>query len=182
MLDHRLADDADLEALRALIAIAVDRNQRAFLPDAQLAASCAVMGLDTQLITDRTYFIIEREGEIVGCGGWSFRATTHGGDQSQVARDTAPLDPARDAARIRAMYTHPDHVRRGIGRRILELGETAARDAGFAKAMLVATLSGEPLYRAAGYREVERITSDPVGDVRVPLIVMEKPLTGSRPS
>jgi GNAT superfamily N-acetyltransferase len=91
-------------------------------------------------------------------------------------RDAAPLDPTRDAARIRAMYTHPDHVRRGIGRLILDLGESAARDAGFARAMMVATLSGEPLYRAAGYEEVERITSDPVGDVRVPLIVMHKRL------
>lgn len=176
MLSHRLADEADLEALRALMALAIEVNQRPYLSPAELAVSGTTMGLDTQLIADRTYFIIEDEGQIVGCGGWSFRATTHGGDQSQVVRDAAPLDPTRDAARIRAMYTHPDHVRRGIGRLILDLGESAARDAGFAKAMMVATLSGEPLYRAAGYEEVERITSDPVGDVRVPLIVMHKRL------
>ncbi len=174
MISNRLANEADLEALRSLIAIAADLNQRAFLPAAELAASHAVMGLDTQLITDRTYFIIEDEGELVGCGGWSFRTTTHGGDLSHAVRDATSLDPTRDAARIRGMYTHPDHVRRGVGRRILELSEAAARDAGFAKAMMVATLSGEPLYRAAGYEEVERINSDPVGEVRVPLVVMQK--------
>lgn len=176
MLTHRLATEADLDALRALMALAIDVNQRAFLSPAELAASSHVMGLDTQLIADRTYFVIEDGGEIVGCGGWSFRATTHGGDQSQVAREAGALDPARDPARIRAMYTHPGHVRRGIGRRILALCEGAARDAGFTSAMMVATLSGEPLYRAAGYGEVEPLLSDPVDGIRVPLILMRKPL------
>ena len=174
MLTHRLATEADLISLRALMALAIEVNQRPFLTPAELAVSGMTMGLDTQLIADRTYFLIEEDGVIVGCGGWSFRATTHGGDQSQVARDTTPLDPARDPARVRAMYTHPDHVRRGIGRRILALCEGAARDAGFTSTMMVATLSGEPLYRAAGYREVERTPSAPIDGVRVPLIVMHK--------
>lgn len=176
MLIQRLATETDLADLSALMTLAIESNQREFLDPAAVAASHSVMGLDTQLIADRTYFLIEEDGQIVGCGGWSFRATTHGGDQSQVARDTAPLDPARDPARVRAMYTHPDHVRRGIGRRILALCESAARDAGFTSTMMVATLSGEPLYRAAGYREIERTPSAPVDGVRVPLIVMRKDL------
>ena len=177
MLTHRLATEHDLADLSALMTLAIEANQREFLSPAAVAASHSVMGLDSQLIADRTYFLIEDDGQIVGCGGWSFRATTHGGDQSQIARDTAPLDPARDPARVRAMYTHPDHVRRGIGRRILDLCEGAARAAGFTSTMMVATLSGEPLYRAAGYQEVERTPSAPVDGVRVPLIVMRKALS-----
>ena len=177
MLTHRLATEHDLADLSALMTLAIEANQRKFLSPAAVAASHSVMGLDSQLIADRTYFLIEDDGQIVGCGGWSFRATTHGGDQSQIARDTAPLDPARDPARVRAMYTHPDHVRRGIGRRILDLCEGAARAAGFTSTMMVATLSGEPLYRAAGYQEVERTPSAPVDGVRVPLIVMRKALS-----
>ena len=176
MLTHRLATEADLEALRALMALAIDINQRAFLSPAELAASGMTMGLDTQLIADRTYFVVEENGAIVGCGGWSYRATTHGGDQSSIARDITPLDPARDPARVRAMYTHPDHVRRGIGRLVLSLCETAARDAGFTRTMMIATLSGEPLYRAAGYAEVERVPSAPIDGVCVPLIMMQKSL------
>ena len=176
MLTHRLATETDLDLLRALMTLAIDVNQRAFLSPAELAVSGMTMGIDTQLISDRTYFLVEEDGTIVGCGGWSYRATTHGGDLSSVARDITPLDPARDPARIRAMYTHPDHVRCGIGRLVLSLCESAARDAGFASTMMVATLSGEPLYRAAGYTEVERTPSAPIDGVRVPLIVMQKRL------
>ena len=83
------------------------------------------MGLDTQLVDDGTYFVVTRAGVLAGCGGWSRRATMYGGDQSP-GRNSALLDPAKDAARIRAMYTHPDFVRRGIGRLILSLCEGAA--------------------------------------------------------
>lgn len=177
MLDHRLATEDDLELLRALMALAIDRNQRGFLDSAQVAASAALMGLDTQLIADRTYFMVEEEGRAVGCGGWSFRATTYGGDHSAGLRNAATLDPASDPARVRAMYTHPDFTRRGIGRLILSLCEGAAREAGFSSVVLMATLSGEPLYRAAGYHEVER-HADTVNGVDVPLILMSKSLGG----
>ncbi len=99
---------------------AIGQLQRPFLDDDQIASSRAIMGLDTQLIDDGTYFVIEIAGRIAGCGGWSRRATLYGGDQSP-GRDGALLNPATDAARIRAMYTHPDYTRKGVGRRIVAL-------------------------------------------------------------
>lgn len=175
MLTHRLATPADLDALRAVMALAIAELQKGFLDEAQIAASRAVMGLDTQLIADGTYFIVERGGQIAGCGGWSRRATLYGGDHSTDLRDPALLDPATDAARIRAMYTHPGHARRGVGRRVMTLCEEAARAAGFSRAELMATLSGEPLYRACGYAPIERVTATAEG-VAVPLIRMGKRL------
>lgn len=174
--DHRLATEEDLPALRALMQRSIERLQDAFLTPEQVRASHKVMGLDTQLIADRTYILIEVDGRIAGCGGWSWRATLYGGDDSVVAREPAPLDPAKDAAKIRAMYTDPDFARRGIGRRVLTLCEEAARAAGFSRAEMMATLSGEPLYRACGYLPVEAIESAPIDGVRVPLLRMEKAL------
>ncbi len=133
------------------------------------------MGLDTQLIDDGTYFIIESNGCIAGCGGWSRRATLFGGDHS-AGRNAALLDPARDAARVRAMYTSPDFARRGVGRMILELCEAAAKAEQFTRVELAATLAGEPLYRACGYRPLEHFRSGTPSGVSVPLIRMGKAL------
>ena len=132
------------------------------------------MGLDRQLIDDRTYFVVEQAGALAGCGGWSRRATLYGGDHSP-GRDAALLDPAQDAARVRAMYTHPAFARRGVGRLILTLCEDAARAEGFSRAELVATLAGEPLYAACGYLARERFVDDR-GGVPVPLVRMAKAL------
>jgi len=176
MFTHRLATPADLESLRAVMALAIAELQKGFLSPEQIAASNAVMGLDTQLIADGTYFIVEEDGRIAGCGGWSHRATLYGGDHSKDLRDPASLDPAVDAARIRAMYTHPDFARRGVGRLVMTLCEDAARAAGFARAEMMATLSGEPLYRACGYTPIERIEAPGPDGVAVPLIRMGKPL------
>ena len=121
---------------------------------------------------DGTYFVIEAEDRIVGCGGWSRRATLYGGDQSP-GRNAVLLDPANDAARVRAMYTHPAFTRRGIGRLILKLCEDAAREEGFARAELMATLAGDPLYRACGYEVVAKLNDDR-GGVPVPLLRMSK--------
>lgn len=172
-LTIRPAVEDDLDALRALMTLAIDRGQAAVLTPAQIVTSRAVMGLDTQIVRDGTYFIVEEEGVAVGCGGWSRRATLYGGDHSPGLRDPALLDPARDAARIRAMYTHPDHVRRGIGRMVLDRCERAAAEAGFAAGELMSTASGEPLYAACGYRPLERADAD-VDGVSVPLIRMRK--------
>jgi len=178
MLTSRLATQDDLPALRELMALAIDGLQRGFLSPAEIVASRAVMGLDTQLVADRTYFIVEEDGVLAGCGGWSRRATLYGGDHSAGLRDAALLDPARDAARVRAMYTHPDFARRGVGRLILTLCEAAALAEGFRRAELMATLAGEPLYRSCGFTQIERTGSAPVDGVVVPLVRMGKSLRG----
>jgi GNAT superfamily N-acetyltransferase len=173
---HRLAGMDDLPALHALMARAIADLQKGFLDEKQIEASHKVMGLDSQLVKDGTYFILEERGVIAGCGGWSWRATLYGGDASLVAREPARLDPARDAARIRAMYTEPAFARRGVGRRIMQLCEQAAADHGFRRIEMMATLSGEPLYRACGYRPIEHIRSVPIAGTTVPLIHMAKSL------
>jgi GNAT superfamily N-acetyltransferase len=176
MLTHRLATEDDLPVLKALMDLAIDELQRDFLDESQIAASRHVMGLDTQLVVDRTYFLVEADGALAGCGGWSRRATLYGGDHSATLRDAALLEPSRDAARIRAMYTHPAFARRGVGRLILSLCEGAAAAAGFTRVQLMATLAGEPLYRAAGYEAIEHTAAAPVDGIVVPLILMGKAL------
>jgi len=175
---HRLAQMDDLAALRALMGRAISHLQTGFLSPNQVRASHKVMGLDTQLVRDQTYFMVEKGGVLAGCGGWSWRATLYGGDESVVAREPAPLDPATDAARIRAMYTDPAFARQGVGRIVMDLCEGAARAHGFRKVEMMATLSGEPLYRACGYSPIEHVQSAPIDGVRVPLIRMGKTLAG----
>jgi GNAT superfamily N-acetyltransferase len=173
-LTHRLARRDDVEALRALMEAAISELQKPFLSASQIASSRRIMGLDTQLIDDGTYFIVEAEDEIAGCGGWSRRATLYGGDATP-GRSASLLDPAKDAARIRAMYTQPRHVRKGVGRLILELCEGAAGAEGFTRVELMATMSGVPLYRACGYEPHERVEDDR-GGAPVPLLRMTKSL------
>ncbi len=155
---------------------AIARLQNDFLTPEQVRASHKVMGLDSQLIHDGTYFVIEAGGRIVGCGGWSWRATLYGGDDSLVTRKPMPLDPATDAAKIRAMYTDPDFTRRGVGRMVLGLCESAAREAGFVRVEMMATMAGVPLYRACGYVPVEPVHLAPIDNVTIPLLRMEKTL------
>jgi len=176
-LQHRLATRDDLAALSALMEAAIAELQKPFLDAAQIASSRTIMGLDTQLIDDKTYFVIEQDSVLAGCGGWSRRATLYGGDRSP-GRDAALLDPAKEAARVRAMYTHPAFTRRGVGRLILSLCEAAARAEGFTRAELMATLAGEPLYRACGYQALEHLADDR-GGVAVPLVRMSKRLDGA---
>lgn len=173
---HRLAGTADIPKISALMSLAIGELQRGFLTAAQIAASRTIMGLDTQLIADGTYFVVEAGGNLAGCGGWSRRATLYGGDHTP-GREPALLNPTKDAARVRAMYTTPKFVRRGVARLILRLCEEAAAGEGFRSVELAATLAGEPLYLASGYRPIERI-ADSSGGVPVPLIRMRKELTG----
>jgi len=170
---HRLARSEDIPALKALMASAIRDLQRGFLSPEEITASASIMGLDTQLIADGTYFVVESEGRIAGSGGWSRRATLFGGDHS-AGRDAAQLNPAKDAARVRAMYTNPDFTRRGVGRMTLGLCEAAAKAEGFACVELAATLAGEPLYRACGYVPIEYFKSDTPQGLRIPLIRMGK--------
>ena len=151
---------------------AIGELQRGFLTDAQIASSRMVMGLDRQLIADGIYFVVESQGRVAGCGGWSRRATLYGGDHTP-GRDATMLDPAIDAARVRAMYTHPAFARRGVGVLILQLCEAAAKAEGFRRLELMATLSGRPLYLRAGFEDIETI-EDSRGGAPVPLVRMGK--------
>ena len=169
----RVATEADLPALRALMNRSIGELQRGFLDPAQVAASFDIMGLDTQLVADRTYFVVEAGGDLAGCGGWSRRATLFGGDHT-AGRDAALLDPAREAARIRAMYTSPDFNRRGVGRLIIETCEAAAAAEGFTRCEMAATLAGEPLYLSCGYEVIEPFDGVTSTGARVPLKRMGK--------
>jgi GNAT superfamily N-acetyltransferase len=171
-LAHRLARPADRAALTALMAAAIGELQAPFLSPAQIAASRAIMGLDGQLIDDGTYYVVEIGDALAGCGGWSRRATLYGGDR-RAGREPRLLDPMRDAARIRAMYTAPAFVRQGVARLILARCEEAAAAEGFRRVELAATLAGEPLYRACGYEIIEQF-EDLTAGVPVPLLRMIK--------
>jgi len=170
---HRLARREDIPALDPLMTAAIRDLLPQFLPPEAVAASFDIMGLDTQLIDDGTYYVIECDGAIAGCGGWSRRATLFGGNHS-AGRDAALLDPRRDPARVRAMYTSPAFVRRGIGRLVLELCERAAAAEGFTRVELAATMGGEPLYRACGYEDIERFEAPTRSGIHVPLVRMGK--------
>lgn len=173
-LTSRLAEPADLDTLRVLIEASIAELQKPFLTPEQIDASRTIMGLDTQLVDDGTYFLVFADGEVAGCGGWSRRATLYGGDSSP-GRSAELLDPKKDPARVRAMYTHPGHTRKGVGRLILDLCEEAARAEGFERVELMATMSGVPLYQACGYQPLEEVRDDR-GGVPVPLLRMGKTL------
>ena len=133
---------------------------------------------DTQLIADGTYFVFETaDGVLAACGGWSWRRTLYGGDRHPVSRDAERLDPATDAAKIRAFFVHPAWARRGLGPRLLQACERAAWDAGFRRAEMGATLSGVPLYERHGYRRVVEILVDLPGGETLPVARMEKVLS-----
>ena len=170
---HRVATRDDIPVLTEIMNASIAKLQQSFLTPEQVAASFELMGMDTQLIDDGTYYAILDGEEIVGCGGWSRRATLYGANHTK-GRDATLLTPGTDAARIRAMYTHPGHARRGIGRLIMDLCEKKAAQEGFTRYELMATLSGEPLYRACGYLPVVHEDVPTSSGVTVPLIKMEK--------
>ncbi|QIG54391.1 GNAT family N-acetyltransferase [Altererythrobacter sp. BO-6] len=172
MLEIRIATSDDAPSIKALMDRAIAELQQGFLTPEQIAASHVAMGLDLQLIEDGTYFCVEEDGVLVGCGGWSRRATLYGGNHS-AGRNPRLLDPATESARIRAMYTHPEHTRKGIGRLILDTAEEAARREGFSELEMAATMAGKPLYEACGYA-VESEWFDENGAVPVPLATMWK--------
>jgi len=137
------------------------------------AALGPIFAVDRQLIRDGTYFVIEQDGTIIGCGGWSKRKSLYGGDGDRPAED-AMLDPTRDAARIRAFFVHPARARRGIGKSILYACEDAIVSAQFLQADLVATLAGEPLYAAFGYTVIERYEIPMANRLGLPVVRMSK--------
>ena len=175
-LSIRLARADDIPQLQTLMQAAIGALLRPFLSPEMVEASREIMGLDSQLIADGAYFAVEHGEAIVGCGGWSRRATLFGGDHSR-GRDAALLDPKTQPARIRAMYTRPGWERRGIGRLVLRTCEAAVAAEGFAACELAATLGGEPLYRACGYQLVEAFEAPTSSGLRIPLLRMRKALS-----
>jgi N-acetylglutamate synthase-like GNAT family acetyltransferase len=185
-LHYRLATSADIPRIHALIDRAVRELQAGDYTPSQIdEALRTYLSLDTQLIDDQTYFVVEDptappDAPLVASGGWSPRRTLCGGDTSVVGsrhaaeRDSSLLDPATDAAKIRAFYVHPDWARRGIGSRILELCENAALAAGFSRFEMGATLTGVPLYARHGYVEVERLTLPFSNGDSLPIVRMVK--------
>jgi GNAT superfamily N-acetyltransferase len=170
----RQAAAQDIPELRELINVSVRTLQRGDYSEEQIEGALGtVFGVDTRLIADGTYYVAEAQSEagkvIVGCGGWSKRKTLFGSDQ-QSGREDSFLDPATDAAKIRAFFVHPDWVRRGIATRILERCEEAGVAAGFRRFEMGATLTGATMYAARGYVEVERIAV-PLGNGTVLQVV-----------
>lgn len=143
--------------------------------DAQQTASAVqyIAIADVQLVDDDTYFVIEEDGRVIACGGWSARTKLFSGPSSQMT-EAGLLDPVKDAGRIRAMFVDPAHARRGLGRRILEASEADAARAGFRTFELMATLPGVPLYRACGYEEIERATIELPDGVQLDCIRMRR--------
>lgn len=156
----RRAGLSEVPALNALIAASATELSRGYYTPAQIASLIThVFGVDTQLLVDGTYYVIEREGRLAACGGWSRRRTLFSGDQAKERSDPV-VDPATDPARIRAFFVHPSSARQGLGRALLLHCETRARAAGFHRAELMATLPGVPLYRALGYEALESLVHE----------------------
>ena len=172
----RLANDADIPSLEALIPLSVRGLQRSHYSQAQIEAALGtVFAVDRQLLRDGTYFVVEAEGVLVGCGGWSRRRALCGGDQGRL-NDDELLDPRKDSARIRAFFVHPEWARRGIGRRILLACERALAEAGFRTVEILATLPGEPLYQSQGYGVSERLEIALRDDLNLPVVRMTRSL------
>lgn len=175
-IEIRLSLAQDVSHLKQLIEESVRALSIGYYNPQQIESALVhIFGVDTQLIADGTYYSAVAGEQIVGCGGWSKRKTLYGGDQMKAAEDNL-LDPAHDAARIRAFFVHPQWARQGIGKRIILMCEDAARKEGFRSMELVATLPGEPLYAAMGYAVTKRFdVTMPDGEV-LPVAHMVKAL------
>mgnify|MGYP001239365127 FL=1 len=170
---HRIATLDDIPAIKKLMMLSINQLLGPLLTKDQLEASFDSMGLDDQLIKDETYFMIFSKDVFIGCGGWSNRETLFGGNHTPN-RDDQFLDPKKDSARIRAMYTHPEWIRMGVGSLVINLGEEAAIKHGFKKCELMATQSGVLLYKAQGYKPIENILYETNSGKTVPMVRMEK--------
>jgi len=170
----RPAAIADIPAMEALIRRSGIALSKGFYSDEQAqAVTRHVFGVDTQLVQDQTYFVIERADCLLACGGWSKRATLFGGDQHKSGPDPL-LDPATQAARIRAFFVDPSVPRPGLGRMLMRHCEHEAAAAGFRLMELAATMPGVPLYLACGFEEIEDFSLALPGNVAVPLTRMRK--------
>ena len=173
----RVATLDDRPELEQLIAASARGLSRGDYRDEQIESALAtgVFGVDTDLIRDGTYFVVESDGRLIGCGGWSRRKTLFGGDRF-AGRQAEELDPRTEPAKIRAFFVHPDWSRRGIGRRILERCELEARADGFRSVEMMATLPGVKLYRALGYIAGDPVLYEMDDGVRIEILPMRKSL------
>ena len=174
MIAVRHATPADIPAMEALIARSGIALSAGFYTSEQAqAVTRYVFGVDTQLVADQTYFVIEKDGQLAACGGWSKRATLFGADRTKLGADPL-LDPAREPARIRAFFVDPSAARQGLGRLLLQHCTDAALAGGFHTLELAATMPGVPLYQACGFAIIENMELDLPGNVKVPLAKMRK--------
>lgn len=172
----RRATEADVPALHALIEASVRGLQANDYTAAEIEGALGhALGLDSQLVVDGTYFVAEVSGEMVASGGWSYRATLFGSD-GMSGRGPENLDPATDAAKIRAIFVHPGWARKGLGTLLLGHCEEQARAAGFTRMEMGSTLTGVPLYRLRGYEERERMAIPLPNGEALPVIRMTKRL------
>lgn len=176
--DLRRATRDDIAAIEEVMRASIASLGRTAYDDAQVASAIRhTARADVQMIDDGTYFVAVQDGRVVGCGGWSRRAKLFRGSANQEEGwQLRLLNPATEAARIRAMFVLPEYARRGIGRRILEASEEAARAEGFRRAVLLAMLSGERMYEACGYAAVEPYAMETPDGVTLRCTVMEKGL------
>jgi len=175
----RKATKDDIPRLKEIIEASVRGLQANDYSPTQIEAALnSVYGVDTQLIIDGTYLVAEINSEIVACGGWSKRKTLYGGDQFE-AREDSLLNPAQDAAKIRAFFVHPKWARQGIGAAILKACEDAATEAGFARLEMGATLSGVAFYKAKGYSAVENLEVPLNHGEALPIVKMAKEFKGA---
>jgi N-acetylglutamate synthase-like GNAT family acetyltransferase len=172
----RKATTGDIPALNALIARSARGLSTAEYRPGQIEGALrGAFGVDSQLLSDETYFVVEDDGCIVGCGGWSFRSTLFGGD-ARSGRDSSILDPKTQAAKIRAFFVDPGHARRGIGSLLLDHCESQARTNGYREVELMATLPGAKLYTAHGYSAAPQVHFDVGSGESIEFIPMRKPL------
>jgi len=169
----------EIAALNELIRTSATELSRGFYDAAQIEAAVRfVFGVDSQLVRDGSYFVCEIDGERAACGGWSRRGALYGGDQRPLG-DAPLLDPATDAARIRAFFVHPRFARRGIGRRLLDVCCAAAARERYRALELMATLPGVPLYASCGFSEVERVRDRLPNGVELEFVRMRKQIASA---
>jgi len=172
----RKASVSDIPQIEALIArSARGLSTEEYRPSQVEGALRGAFGVDTQLLVDQTYFVVEESGRLIGCGGWSFRSTLFGGD-ARPGRDASMLDPRTQAAKIRAFFVDPLHARRGIGTLLLERCEQEARDRGYSQVELMATLPGVKLYAARGFAGADVVHFDTGQGETIEFIPMRKVL------
>ncbi len=171
----RIATRDDIPAIESLMAASMAALLPKFLDEKQVERSSESMGVDTLLVDDGTYFLVYVDDTLAGCGGWSRRRTLYGGNHT-TGRDDDLADPETEPAKIRAMYTHPDFTRRGIGRFLLDAGENAARAEGFKTMEMGSTAPGRPLYKACGYEFIEDLSQPSEDGTIVPILRMRKAL------